>query len=306
MSTPPKVPLEDIKSITNNFASVIGEGFLGKIYEGQLSRPGESIDVAVRTLDRSFCLQEVAFDKEISILSRVEHPDIVSFVSFCYEENEMHIVSKRVARGSLKRYLTDPKVLTWERRLQISIGVVSAISYLHNNFGVIHHNINCDSILLDENWEAKISGFEYSMTIPAGGLDLAYERLGTGTYKSDVFSIGVVLFDLLCKREAFRSKDDNSFQASSAIFQYVDGKLHEYVAPGLDSQMDKKSFNIFSKIAYDCLNHQRAPPTMKEVLKRLERALKVQQKQEKNGHSTIAVARKIPDRMKLKVTCSFV
>ncbi|MFS7909188.1 putative protein kinase RLK-Pelle-CrRLK1L-1 family [Helianthus anomalus] len=302
MSTPLKVPLEAIKSVTNNFASVIGEGFLGKIYEGQLSRPGESIDVAVRRLDRSFCLQEVAFEKEISILSRVEHPNIVSFVSFCYEENEMLIVSKRVARGSLKCYLTDPKVLTWERRLQISIGVVSALSYLHNNFGVIHHNINCDSILLDENWEAKISGFEYSMTIPAGGLDLAYEKLGTGTYKSDVFSVGIVLFELLCKRQT----EDDSFQlASSAMFQYEDGKLHEYVAPGLDSQMDKKSFNIFAKTAYNCLN-RRAPPTMNQVLERLKRALIVQQKHENNGHSTIAVERKIPDRMKLKVTCSFV
>ncbi|KAM0053746.1 putative protein kinase RLK-Pelle-CrRLK1L-1 family [Helianthus debilis subsp. tardiflorus] len=285
MSTPLNFPLKDIKSVTNNFASVIGEGFLGKIYEGQLSRLGESIDVAVRRLDRSFWLQEVAFDKEISILSRVEHPNIVSFVGFCYEENEMLIVSKRVARGSLKWHLSDPKVLTWMRRLQISIGVVSALSYLHNdvghNFSVIHHNINCDSILLDENWEAKVSGFEYSMTIPAGGLDLAYEKLGTGTYKSDVFSIGIVLFELLCRREEFHSEVDDSFQASSAMFQYENGKLHEYVAPGLDSQMDKKSFNIFSKTAYNCLN-RRAPPTMNQVLERLKRALQVQRKHENN------------------------
>ncbi|KAJ0735460.1 putative protein kinase RLK-Pelle-CrRLK1L-1 family [Helianthus annuus] len=282
MSTLRNFPLKDIKSVTNNFADVIGEGFLGKIYEGQLSLPGESIDVAVRRLDHSFFLQEVAFDKEISILSRVEHPNIVSFVGFCYEENEMLIVSKRVVRGSLKWHLKDPKVLTWMRRLQISIGVVSALSYLHNNFSVIHHNINCDSILLDENWEAKISGFEYSMRIPAGGLDLAYEKLGIGTYKSDVFSVGVVLFELLCKREAFHSEDDNSFQASSAIFHYNNRKLHEFVDQDLYNQMDQLSFNIFSKTAYDCLIHQRAPPTMNEVLERLKRALKVQKMHENN------------------------
>ncbi|KAJ0638966.1 putative protein kinase RLK-Pelle-CrRLK1L-1 family [Helianthus annuus] len=191
----------------------------------------------------------MAFEKEISILSRLAHPNMVSVVGFCYENNEMLIVSKRVARGSLRWHLSDPR-LTWMRRLQISVGAVRALSYLHN-LSIIHYNINCDSILLDENWEAKISGFEYSMTIPGGKLDLAYEKLGVGTYKSDVFSIGIVLFELLCGREAF--KENKSFQASSAIFHYRNGKLHEFVDPNLYSRMDQLSFKIFSETAYGCL-----------------------------------------------------
>ncbi|KAI7731743.1 hypothetical protein M8C21_021485 [Ambrosia artemisiifolia] len=304
MSTLLNFPLKDIKSVTNNFddESFIGEGFLGKIYGGQVSLSGELTDVAVRRLDNSFQLQELAFEKEISILSRLEHPNIVSIVGYCYENNEMLIVSKRVARGSLRWHLSDHN-LTWMRRLQISIGVVFALSYLHNgaghNISVIHHNINCDSILLDEEWEAKISGFEYSMTIPATGLDLAYEKLGIGTYKSDVFSIGVVLFEILCGREAFVSKDTNSFQASLAIYHYEDGKLHKKVDPGLYNQMDQLSFKIFSETAYNCLIRHRAP-TMNEVLKRLERALKVQQMHDSNEDSTVTVQRTIPDHLKLK------
>ncbi|KAI7731742.1 hypothetical protein M8C21_021484, partial [Ambrosia artemisiifolia] len=303
MSTLLNFPLKDIKSVTNNFddENFIGEGFLGKIYGGQVSLSGELTDVAVRRLDNSFHLQELAFEKEISILSRLEHPNIVSIVGYCYENNEMLIVSKRVSRGSLGWHLSD-RNLTWMRRLQISFGVVSALSYLHNGAGhnnsVIHHNINRDSILLDENWEAKISGFEYSMTIPAGDLDLAYEKLGIGTYKSDVFSIGVVLFELLCGREAFVSKDTNSFQASLAIFHYEDGKLHELVDPDLFNQMDQLSFKIFSETAYNCLIRHRAP-TMNEVLKRLERALKLQQMHDNNEVSTVAVERTIPDHLKL-------
>ncbi|KAK1411762.1 hypothetical protein QVD17_32474 [Tagetes erecta] len=306
MAAAPKFSLKEIELVTNNFddANLIGEGFLGKIYEGQIILSGELIDVAVRRLDCSFCLQEVAFDKEISILSRFKHENMVSIVGFCYENNEMLILNKRVARGSLSRHLSDPR-LTWMRRLQISIGAVRALSYLHNdvgqNFSVIHHNINSNSILLDENWEAKISDFEYSMTIPAGDLDLAYEKLGIGTYRSDVFSIGNVLFELLCGREAFISKNNNSFQASLAVFHYENRTLYKFVHSDLFSQMDLLSFNIFSETAYYCLIDQRAPPTMNQVLKRLEKSLEVQQMHENNEDSTVAVERVLPDHLKLKL-----
>ncbi|XP_076911126.1 receptor-like protein kinase FERONIA [Bidens hawaiensis] len=282
MSAPLQIPLKEVEAVTNNFddENFIGEGFLGKIYKGQLPLEGGLVDVAVRRLDNSLRLQEMAFDKEISILSRLKHENMVSIVGFCYENDEMLIINKRVARGSLRRYLRDPR-LTWMRRLQISVGVVRALSYLHS-FGIIHHNINSNSILLDENWEAKISGFEYSMTIPAGHLDLAYEKLGMGTYKSDVFSLGIVLFELLCGRETFLSKEDNSFQTSSATFHFENREFHKFVDPDLFSQMDQLSFNIFSRTAYNCLIKQREPPTMDEILKRLERALQVQLMYENN------------------------
>ncbi|KAJ0624978.1 putative protein kinase RLK-Pelle-LRR-I-1 family [Helianthus annuus] len=300
MSAPLKFPLEDIKLVTKNFdeKNFIGEGFLGKIYEGQLSLSGELTDVAVRRLDSSLRLQEILFDKEIWILTRHQHPNIVSIVGYSYENDEMLIVSKRVANGSLSRHLTGP-ALTWMQRLQISIGAVCALSYLHKH-SIIHHNINSDSILLDENWEAKISGFEFSMSIPTGSLDLVYEKLGIRTYKSDVFSIGIVLFELLCGREAFISKEDNSFQAPLAIFHYENRTLNNLVDPDLFLQMDQLSFNIFSKIAYKCLVDQKAPPRMNEVQERLEKALRVQQMHE-NNDSPVAVERKLPDPLKLKL-----
>ncbi|GJW99029.1 kinase-like domain-containing protein [Tanacetum coccineum] len=86
-STPLQVPYTEIKSVTNNFSdeSVIGEGFLGKIYGGELSLSGEVIDVAFRRLDHSFWLQDIAFDKEFSMLSRLSHKNLVSNVGFCIE-----------------------------------------------------------------------------------------------------------------------------------------------------------------------------------------------------------------------------
>ncbi|GJW44168.1 putative serine/threonine/dual specificity protein kinase, catalytic domain-containing protein [Tanacetum coccineum] len=105
---------------------------------------------------------------------------------------------------------------------------------MHNhegrNYSVIHHNVNSNTILLDENWEAKLSGFEFCMVIQEGHVDPAYERIGVGSYKSDAFSFGIVLFEILCGMKAFVSKDgDNTFQAPLAIFQYEDRKLHKLV-----------------------------------------------------------------------------
>ncbi|XP_076927604.1 receptor-like protein kinase FERONIA [Bidens hawaiensis] len=300
MAVPLIIPVKEIEVVTDNFADAnfIGEGFLGKIYKAQLTLEGEPVDVAVRRLDHSFWLQELAFEKEISVLSRLKHENMVSIVGYSFDNNEMLIINERVTRGSLSRRLSD-RELTWMIRLQISVGAVRALSYLHS-YGIIHHNININTILLDENWEAKISGFEYSMTIPSRNLDLAYEKLGMGTYKSDVMSIGIVLFELLCSREAFVSKEDNSFQASSAIFQYENRDLHKFVDQNLFNQMDPLSFNIFSKTTYDCLIQQRAPPTMNEILNRLERALAVKQMYENNERSKIAL-HTIPDHLKLKL-----
>ncbi|KAJ0628685.1 putative protein kinase RLK-Pelle-LRR-I-1 family [Helianthus annuus] len=190
------------------------------------------------------------------------------------------------------------------RRLQISVGAVRALSYLHNdvghNFSVIHHNINCNSILLDENWEAKVSGFEYSMTIPAGNLDLAYEKLGIGTHKSDMFSIGIVLFELMCGKDAFISKDDSSI-ASLAIFHYENRRLHELVDPDLYDQMNQQSFGIVSETAYSCLIGEGISSNMIQVLKLLQKALEIQQAHENNEHPVVAAERRLSDHMKLKL-----
>nr|GEY90247.1 protein kinase-like domain-containing protein [Tanacetum cinerariifolium] len=217
--------------------NIVGKGLLGKIYEGQLSLSGKSIDVAVRRLDHSFWLQEIAFDKEITMLSSLKHDNLVSLVGICEENSEMIIINERETHGSL-----------------------------------------------DEKWEAKLSGFEYSMTIPIEHLDLAYEKLRFRTYKSHVLSFGIVLFEILCGTEAFISTENNKFQAPLAIFQFEGRKLHELVDPDLFKQMDPQSFNIFSKTAYYCLKERHTPININQVLTRLKRALKLQEQYESDEH----------------------
>ncbi|GKC03494.1 protein kinase, ATP binding site-containing protein [Tanacetum coccineum] len=103
-STTLKISLTEVKSITKDFAeeNIVGKGLLEKIYEGQLSLSGKSIDVAVRRLDHSFWLQDIAFDKEVTMLSSLKHDNLVSLVGVCEENGEMIIINERETHGSLE------------------------------------------------------------------------------------------------------------------------------------------------------------------------------------------------------------
>ncbi|GJT09720.1 kinase-like domain-containing protein [Tanacetum coccineum] len=304
-SAPVQFSYQEIVSVTNNFddVNVIGKGGLGKVYKAKVSQSGEPVDVAVRRIDHSYWLQDNAFAKEIEILSKLKHKNLISLVGFCDENDEILVINKHAANASLFEHLSDP-TLTWMRRLKISAGVASALKYMHNH-SVIHHNVSSTTILLDENWEAKLSGFEFCMVIQEGHLDPAYERIGVGSYKSDTFSFGIVLFQILCGMKAFLSKD-GTFQAPLAIFQYEDRKLHKLVDQDLYKQMDPQSFNIFSAVAYDCLKERRAPPNMNQVLQRLEKALNFQEKYENHEHSSTVVRKGPSNEMMSTVVLEYV
>lgn len=217
-----KIPLEDIKNATKNFAHLIGEGGFGKVYKGDLEISGKPITtIAARRLHYDYGQGDLEFLQEIIFLSDLQHENLVSFVGFCDEKGEKIIVNKYEARGSLDKYLDDSS-LTWTRRLNICAGVARALNYIHYDVGrkysVIHRNIKSSKVLLDENWNPKLSGFELAMSNSSerkhrylladtvgtiGYVDPTYEKTGFVNHKSDVFSFGVVLFEVLCGRKAF-------------------------------------------------------------------------------------------------------
>uniref|UniRef100_A0A251THK1 non-specific serine/threonine protein kinase n=1 Tax=Helianthus annuus TaxID=4232 RepID=A0A251THK1_HELAN len=210
------------------------------------------------------------------MLSDLKHPNIVSIVGFCDEQHEKIIVTTYEAKnGSLKEHLSNPN-LTWTQRLKISVDVARALSYLHYNegrgYGVIHLNINSSTILLDENWEPKLSGFKVSikqslnrmnqviLSEPIGTIgyvDPEIEKTKGVTYKSDIYSFGVVLFEILCGRKAFVPNDANRLLAPLAIYHYEKKMLKEIIHPALWNQMSPHSLKRYSKVAYSCINGER-------------------------------------------------
>ncbi|KAJ0434016.1 putative protein kinase RLK-Pelle-CrRLK1L-1 family [Helianthus annuus] len=185
-----QIPLEEVLKATNNFHddNIIGGGGFGRIYKGQLQRSGELIKIAALRLDRKQRERDLEFWTEISMLSDLKHTNIVSIVGFVYEKDEKIIVTMYEAKkGSLQEHLNKPN-LTWTQRLKICVGVARALSYLHHDkgrsYGVIHLNVNSSTILLDENWEAKLSGFKVSIKQPLNRMDRVFlsEPIGTIGY----------------------------------------------------------------------------------------------------------------------------
>ncbi|GJR54008.1 kinase-like domain, phloem protein 2-like protein [Tanacetum coccineum] len=294
-----KIPLEDVLSATNNFAekNLRGEADFGNHYEGQLFLlSGELIDIYAQRWNNEWDEKEQQFWMEIFMLSTLKHKNLVSLVGFCDENDERIIIIKLETMASLDNYLSDTLKLTWVRRLEIGVAIAHALSYIHydesRDFSVIHGNINSDTILLNDSWEPKLCEFRLSMKIEAserhhsfrvdkvrdmeGYTDPTYIETNMANHKSDIYSFGIVMFELLCGRKSVIANDTNKYLAPMAISHYTEKKLHEIIDWGLWKQIDSESFNIFAETAYDCLNEERSQrPNIDDIVPKLEKALKL-------------------------------
>ncbi|XP_076903609.1 putative serine/threonine-protein kinase PBL28 isoform X2 [Bidens hawaiensis] len=298
-----RIPFDDIKSATNNFShqNFLGQGGFGRVYKGKLPSSGSSelgTMVAVKRLDLKLGGQgENEFLTEILMLASYKHDNLVSLVGFSDEGNEKVLVYKHEVNKSLDNHLASTN-LTWEQRLRICLGAARGLEYLHDGVGaghrVLHRDIKSSNILLDANWEAKISDFGLSkigpvnqqftflVTIACGTLgyvDPLYIKTGVITKESDVYSFGVVLFEVLCGRLAMIGKyeDERRFLSRLVKLHQEKGTLHTIIIPDLLDQMKPYSLEVFSNIAFQCLNEDRKQrPTMDFVVRGLEIALKHQ------------------------------
>ncbi|KAM0065341.1 putative protein kinase RLK-Pelle-CrRLK1L-1 family [Helianthus debilis subsp. tardiflorus] len=297
-----QIPLEDVIEATNNFHddNIIGRGGFGLAYKGELKRSGNLIKIAALRLYRKKGEGDVEFWTQITMLSDLKHTNIVSIIGFCNEKDEKIIITTYAAKGSLKEHLNRPD-LTWMQRLKICVGVARALSYLHydveHGYAIIHRNINSSTILLDENHEAKLSGFKVYLKQPVNRMDrvILSEPIGTVgymdpeiektkgvTHKSDVYSFGVVLFEILCGRKAFIPKDDNRLLAPLAIHHYNKNTLKDIIYHNVRNQVSSQSLEKYSKLAYLCLKEQRAQrPDTYNIVNELEEALELQLQREK-------------------------
>uniref|UniRef100_A0A251TFB8 Putative serine/threonine/dual specificity protein kinase, catalytic domain-containing protein n=2 Tax=Helianthus annuus TaxID=4232 RepID=A0A251TFB8_HELAN len=293
-----QIPLEDVAKATNNFHhdNIIEHGGVGIAYKGRLLWSGRLMEITARRFDCKHGDGDLEFLAEISALSVLKHKNLVSIIGFCDEIDEKIIVTTYEANGSLGQYLNSLN-LTWKQRLRICLGVARALSYLHydkgRDYAILHCNINSNTILLDDNWETKLSGFEFSIkqsvndkdqvcpcehTGTLGCVDPAIEKTGGVTHKSDIYSFGVVLFEILCERKALIHNEVDKSLALLAKHYYEKGTLHDIIHPPLLNQiLSPQSLLIYSKVAYSCLNDDRAHrPDMHHIMAKLEKALELQ------------------------------
>ncbi|CAI9290789.1 unnamed protein product [Lactuca saligna] len=294
-----KFHLDEIKLATNNFDNnnVIGKGGFGYVYKGVRSQCEGQDVVAFKRLDRRYGQGDPEFWKEILMLSHYKHENLISLLGFCDEDGEKILVYEHASHGSLDIHLNST-TLTWRQRLKICLGAAMGLCYLHDPKGtqqrVIHRDVKSSNILLDENWNAKLSDMGLSKIGPAnqrhtflatnvvgtfGYLDPMYLATSILTKESDVYSFGVVLFEVLCRRPCF---DYNNGRLQCFVkwwkASYKQKKLDEIIFQDLKQEMDSRSMETYSNIAYQCLQKSRDErPKMSEVVEKLEMAFRFQE-----------------------------
>ncbi|KAK1417804.1 hypothetical protein QVD17_26938 [Tagetes erecta] len=251
---------------------------------------------AIKRLDPRHGQGIPEFLKEITTLSHYTHDNLISLLGFCYQGDEMILVYEHASRGSLDRHLNSPH-LTWPQRLKICLDAAKGLSYLHDPRETHQRLIHCDvksaNILLDDQWNAKVSDFGLSIMAPAneqqsiivtaaagtpGYCDPQYAITHTLTKESDVYSLGVVLIEVLCGTLCFTHSINGDIEKNFVrtwIESYKQKKLNDIIFKNETIQpLDQISLETFSNIAYRCLEESRKDrPKMAEVVAQLETAL---------------------------------
>ena len=302
--------LEEIRIATSNFSEdlVIGEGGFGKVYKGIMHHDGVTA-VAVKRSNRRSGQGYKEFQNEINFFSFC-HMNLVSLLGYCQEGNELILVYEYMVEGPLSDHLYKKRKqpLPWIQRIKICIGAARGLHYLHTStrHPVIHRDVKSANILLDQNLVAKIADFGLCRTVPSlydshvstevkgtlGYLDPEYYKRRKLTQKSDVYSYGVVLFEVLCGRAAVNpvaveEESEKVGLATWAMQCYKCGSIDELVDPHLAGNVRPQCLMAFVDLGIQCLADRSAErPTMGEVLNTLERILSLQDSLEEQEPNT--------------------
>ncbi|XP_059439287.1 G-type lectin S-receptor-like serine/threonine-protein kinase At1g11330 [Corylus avellana] len=222
----PLFNLQELASATNNFhlSNKLGQGGFGPVYRGKLL---DGQDIAVKRLSKASGQGLEEFMNEVVVISKLQHRNLVRLLGCCVEGEEKMLVYEYMPNKSLDAFLFDSiksKLLNWRRRFNIMEGIGRGLLYLHRDsrLRIIHRDLKASNILLDEELNPKISDFGMAR-IFGGNVDQANTTRVVGTYgymspeyamegrfleKSDVFSFGVLLLEIVSGRRNNSFYDD--------------------------------------------------------------------------------------------------
>ncbi|KFK35983.1 hypothetical protein AALP_AA4G063000 [Arabis alpina] len=280
-----KFSYKEIGNATNDFDTVIGHGGFGTVYKAEFS---DGLVAAVKRMNKSSEQSKHDFCREIELLAKLHHRNLVALKGFCIEKKERFLIYDYMENGSLKDHLhsTEKAPLSWGTRMKIAIDVANALEYLHFYCDppLCHRDIKSSNILLDETFVAKLSDFGLAHTFRDGSV--SFEPVNTDirgtpdpeyvvteelTEKSDVYSYGVLLLEIITGRTAV-DEGRNLVEVSQRLLankarhrDLVDTRIKEYIG-----DEEGKQLEAAVAVVRMCTEKEgRSRPTIKQVLRLL-------------------------------------
>ncbi|KAI8006051.1 putative serine/threonine-protein kinase PBL9 [Camellia lanceoleosa] len=304
----------ELKTATRNFRpdSVLGAGGFGCVFKGWIdentfkaARPGTGTVIAVKRLNQEGFQGHKEWLAEINYLGQLYHPNLVKLIGYCLEDDHRLLVYEFMPRGSLENHLFRRssyfQPLSWSLRIKVALGAAKGLAYLHSpEARVIYRDFKTSNILLDSNYNAKLSDFGLAKDGPADGKShvstrvmgtfgyAAPEYLATGhlTAKSDVYSFGVVFLEMLTgKRSVDKNRPTGEHNLVEWAKPYLTSKrrILRVMDSRIEGQYSLSGALRAATLAIKCLAIEpKFRPTMIEVVKALEH---LQDLKDQNHHS---------------------
>ncbi|KAK4487347.1 hypothetical protein RD792_006041 [Penstemon davidsonii] len=294
-----RVPAEiftfrELANATENFNPelLVGEGGFGRVYKGYLKKTNQV--VAVKQLDRNGVQGNREFLAEVLTLSLVHHPNLVNLIGYCADGHQRILVYEYMCNGSLEHHLLDlppnKKPLDWYTRMHIAKVAAQGLEYLHDtaNPPIIYRDFKASNILLDENFNPKLSDFGLAKLGPTGEQDHVstrvmgtygycapeYAQTGQLTTKSDVYSFGVVFLEIISGRRVIDNtkppEEENLISWAKPLFK--DRRKFTVMAdPLLEGKYPVKGLYQALAVAAMCLQEEASTrPLIGDVVTALE------------------------------------
>ncbi|XP_010261286.1 PREDICTED: calcium/calmodulin-regulated receptor-like kinase 2 [Nelumbo nucifera] len=278
----PRYSYKDIQKATHNFTTILGQGSFGPVYKATM--PTSEV-VAVKVLASNSRQGEKEFQTEVLLLGRLHHRNLVNLVGYCVDKGQHMLIYQYMSNGSLANllYCEGERILSWEERLQIVLDVSHGIEYLHEGAvpPVIHRDLKSANILLDQSMRAKVADFGLSkeevfdgrksgLKGTYGYIDPEYMSTNRFTKKSDIYSFGIIIFELI-----------TAIHPQQNLMEYVN--LAAMDSDGVDEILDKKlvgkcnleEVRLLANIAYKCLHKiPRKRPSIGDISQAISRIRK--------------------------------
>ncbi|XP_059645314.1 probable serine/threonine-protein kinase PBL19 [Cornus florida] len=294
----------ELRNATNDFNRLLklGEGGFGSVYKGTIRPPngqGEPLVVAIKKLNKHGLQGHKQWLAEVQFLGIVEHPNLVKLLGYCCVDAERGmqrlLVYEYMPNKSLEDHLFNKALptLPWKTRLEIILGAAQGLAYLHEGLEVqvIYRDFKSSNVLLDENFKPKLSDFGLAREGPTGDRThvstavvgtygyAAPEYVDTGhlTTKSDMWSFGVVLYEILTGRRSIeRNRPTMEQKLLDWVKQYPadTNRFTVIIDPRFRNQYSLSAARKIAKLADSCLNkNAKDRPTMAQVVESLKQAI---------------------------------